>query len=306
MTTVHLKWIAIGVGALLLIWAISALLPSGTDRATAELELPAIPRDSVDHVSIVSSAETVLLVRSDAERWTVNGFPASSATVNELFGALTGHHEPELVAQSPTSFARLGVDSTSARRLTIASNGRALLELLVSERGPDVAAGGAYIRRPGDSAVYAWPGPLAAAARRSAEDWRDRVIAAVSPDSVRRIDVELGAGRYSVRRRDSGWAFAGGRPADSSAVSRLLGRIQSLNATGFPSAAQLDSAFRGRRERRVTLFGGPSGDSTLLALEFDSTADGFWVRRAAGELVYRLGTWEVDQLTPRDTTLRAR
>lgn len=300
MNPAHLKLIALGVGALVLIWAASALLPSGTDRAETDFLLPPVVADSVDTVSVTAPAETLVVARAAAGGWTVNGFPASSTAVEQLFSALQDAVHPALVARSATSFARLGVDTASARRLTVSGHGRTQLALLVSERGPD--GGGAYVRLATDSAVYAWPLALASAARRRLDDWRDRVIATVVPDSVRRVTVERGARRYTVERRDSGWTFTGGAVADSAAVARLLDRFRTLNAGGFPTAAQLDSAFRGRPERRVALFG--PGDTALLTLDFDSTAGGFWARRAVGGTVYRIYSWEADQLTPADSTLR--
>lgn len=300
MNQAHLKLIALGVAALLLIWGASALLPSGTDRPTADFRLPAVAADSVDTITVTSPAETVVVARVPSGGWTVNGFAASSTAVADLVEALDDTVRPELVARSPASFARLGVDSGAARRLAVSRRGGTSVDLLISDRGPD--AGGAYVRRPGDSAVYAWSSPLASAVRRGVDEWRDRVIAAVVPDSVRRVVVERGARRYTLERKDSAWTLAGGAAADSGAVARMLDRFRTLSAGGFPTAAELDSAFRGRRERRVALFG--AADTALVTLEFDSTAGAFWVRRAEGGTVYRLPSWDTDQLTPPDSTLR--
>ena len=302
MTAAHLKVIALGVLVLALVWGGTALLPSGTDRRAADFRLPALVRDSVDAIVVAAPGETVTVARAAAGGWTVNGFAASGTAVEELFAAIRDTVQPELVARSATSFARLGVDSGAARRLTVTGGGRTVLDLLVSERGTD--AGGAYVRERADSSVYAWPGNLASVVRRRVDDWRNRVIGAVTPDSIRRVEVERGARRYSLVRRDSVWAFSTGASADSAAVARLLDRFRTLSAGGFPNAAQLDSAFRGRRERRVALFG--PADTALLTLDFDSTAGGFWVRRSGGGTVYRVGTWEADQLTPADSTLKRR
>ena len=301
MSTAHLKFIALGVLGLALVWAGRALLPSGTDRPTADFRLPAVARDSVDTIAVAAPLETVTVARAQGV-WTVNGFAASSTAVEELFAALRDTVQPELVARSATSFTRLGVDTGAARRLTVRAQGRDVLDLLVSERG--TGAGGAYVRLPTDSAVYAWTGNLAPVVRRRPDDWRNRVVGAVTPDSIRRVDVARGARTYSLRRVDGPWSFAGGAPVDSAAVARLVNGFRTVNAGSFPTRAQLDSAFRGRPERRVTLFGAPPADTALLTLEFDSTAGGFWVRRAGDTTVYRLGIWETDLLTPADSTLK--
>jgi hypothetical protein len=41
-----------------------------------------------------------------------------------------------------------------------------------------------------------------------------------------------------------------------------------------------------------------------VALTFDSTASGYWVRKPEGGTVYRLDFWQVDQLTPAEDALK--
>jgi hypothetical protein len=305
VSTDRLKVIGIAVAVLLVLWGATELLPSGTDRLRADFRLPAAAAEDVDTAVVMAPGETVVVARvAGGGRWTVNGFAASSTAVAELFQALRDTVGPELVARSAGSFARLGVDTASARRLRVAGGAGTLAELFVSERGPDF--GSAYVRAPGDSAVYAWRGELASVVRRRVDDWRDKVIAAVTPDSVGQVEIERGTRRYVLQRQGAAWTLAGGRPADSAAVARLLGEYRTLAAIGFPTAAQMDSAFRGggRRERRATLRS--AGGAALLVLEFDSTSTGFWVRRPPDGTVFRLDAWRADQLTPADSTLRRR
>ena len=76
-----------------------------------------------------------------------------------------------------------------------------------------------------------------------------------------------------------------------------------IDAAGFASAAQADSARFDRPERRVTLL--RADGAPLLRLAFDSTAEGFWVRADSGKTIYRMDAWAVDRLAPADSTLRA-
>jgi hypothetical protein len=301
----HLKVLAIVVAGLLVLWGFTALLPSGTDRPTADFRLPRVPAESVVTITITAPAETVTLSRGTDSAWTVNGFAANRDGVQQLIAALGATAPPELVARSSSSFTRLGLDSAS-RRLRVRGKGTTLLDLVVSSRTSDLGA--AYVRLPGDSAVYTWPGRLSEFARRHVDDWRDRTIGgvAVVTDSVERIEVSRGTRRYTLRRQDAGaghWLL-GGAPADSGSVARLLSSLKTVYASGFATAAQLDSAFHSRIERRVAVFG--PGAAPLLSLDFDSTRDAFWVRRSSGGTVYKVTTWDAEQLTPADSTLRKR
>ena len=265
MTTAHLKFIALAVGALLLVWAATALLPSGTDRPTADFRLTPVTADSVDTITVTAPAETATIARRATGGWSVNGFEASSTAVAELFAALRDTVRPELVSRSTASFARLGLDSDTARRLMIRSRGRPLLDVLVSARGPEGNWDGAYVRRPSDSAVYSWPNRLGLLARRRADDWRDRVIAAVVPDSVRRVEVERGARRYSLQRRDGAWTFSGSGsgPADSGRVASLLDRFRTLNASSVWRCSGPRRA--SRLGRRLLMSANAAAKSPLLA-----------------------------------------
>ena len=84
-------------------------------------------------------------------------------------------------------------------------------------------------------------------------------------------------------------------------MAQLLARLRSVSASGFASPRQADSLRFDRPQRRVTARG-TTGE--LLALAFDSTAGGFWVRRPSGGTVYRLDLWQVDQLTPTADALK--
>jgi len=303
MTPQQLKVLAIVVGALLAFWGVMALLPSGTDRPTADFRLPTVVADSVVTITVSGRGDTVTLARGPDSTWTVNGFAAARSSVDEFLGTLRLPVRPELVARSAASFARLGVDSTSGLRLRVAGRHGMLLDVMVSMRGPEGSSDGAFVRLPGDSAVYAWTSRLGQLTRRRVDDWRDRKIATVVPDSVRRIDVARGPRRYTLRHQDQHWLL-GTAPADSAAAARLLDAFKTVNADGFPTRAQLDSAFRRQAQRHVALY--DAGAAPLLTLDFDSTSNGFWVRRSAGGTIYRLSTWVTDQLTPADSTLRPR
>ncbi|HYX81577.1 MAG TPA: DUF4340 domain-containing protein [Gemmatimonadales bacterium] len=302
MSGKHLKLLAGVVAALLAFWGITALLPSRTDRASADFRIPRVAVDSVTTITITTPVDTIALARAaNRGAWTVNGLAASRAKVEDLIGTFGEPVRPELVAHSRTSFARLGVDSTASRRLRVFDRQRVLVDLIVSAKG--VGFEGTFVRLPGDSAVYSWSGRLGELVRRTFDDWRDNVIAQVTTDSVRRIDVTRGARRYSLTRNGGRW-FLAGTPADSGATVRLVDAFKTVTASGFPTRAQLDSAFRpkDRIERHVALYG--NAGAPLLALDFDSTSGAFWVRRAGNETIYRLNSWEADQLTPADSTLR--
>jgi Domain of unknown function (DUF4340) len=311
MSTHNLKLIAAGLALLLLLWGASALLSRGSDSVRGSLDLHAPAMADVDAITIVKGADTIALARQSASptppnAWTVNGHPAALASITDLFQALRDTTPPELVAQDSSSFRRLQVDSAGGRWLRLRRSGKIVLELVVGGRGTDFES--AYLRRPGDAHVYLWHGRLGSTVDRTLDDWRDKRIAVLAPDSVAALEVVRGKERYALTRAGKAWKV-NGAPADSGAVARYLDRLKTITAAGFATPQQIDSTRTARPARRLAVRSARGG-GVLLSLVFDSTAGAFVVRRTAGTggegaTVYRMNTWDVDGLTPASRSLLA-
>lgn len=301
MTSKQLLRIAMALVALLALWGLVQLFGHKTDTTTARFDLPRLNAADVDTVKIFRPADTLVVVRGENDSWTVNGFRAASQSVSDLFSALKDSSLAELVAESPSSHAQLGVDSTKGKRLQMIKASQVLLNLVLGDHGPGFE--GVYVRRPGEPTVYLIRANLSNPVERQLDDWRDKEVVAVNPDSVREIRVQRRKGGYTLRRGDGGWRFAAGSQADSAAVRRMLEQYRHLQAGGFPTRAQEDSIHFTRPTRRLTLMG---GSTPLTDLVFDSTASWWWVRKAEGGTVYRLESWRLDQLFPADSTMRAK
>jgi hypothetical protein len=302
MSAQQLKLVALGLAVLLLLWGGSELFSRGSDTVTGSLAFPPLAPADVDSIALLHGSDSVVLVKQSATAWTVNGHRAVAADVTALLQALKDTVRPEVVAQEVSSFARLQVDSAGGRRLWVFRGGKPVVQVIVGGRGSDYQS--AYLRRPGDARVYLWRGALVGMAERRADDWRDKRIAALVPDSISALDVERRKDRYVVRRSGKTWTI-NGRAADSAAVHRYLDRLKSITAAGFATPKEVDSTKALRPKRRLGVRG--SG-GLLLSLAFDSTATGFVVRHLGGvggegTTVYRMNTWDVDGITPASRSL---
>jgi hypothetical protein len=296
----HLRVIAIGVLVLLVLWGASERWSRRPDTIPPALRLPPVGAGAVDTILIAHGPDSVLLAKQPSGTWTVNRHPANQSGVDDLFQALGDSVRPELVAESPSSFARMGVDSASGRMVRLSGGGKPLIHMFVGDRGP--GSDGSYVRLAGDSHVYLWAGRLPTVAQRAPDDWRDHQIGAVAPESIAVVEIQRGTKRTTLRKQGATWVLASGARADSSAVARLLDHFRKVTAAGFASERQADSLTFGRPERRVAVRGAAH---TLLALVFDSTAGAFWARTPEGGAVYRLDFWQVDQLTPAEDALKS-
>jgi hypothetical protein len=294
-----LKRLAGALGVLVVLWLGLSFFRQARRDTSGSFELPKVDRNAVDAVVFARPTDTVTLAKAGAG-WTVNGLPAGSTLVAQVFDAMVDTTaRSELVAESASSHQRLGIDSAKARRISFRQGGKEVAALLVGSRGGSFES--AYLRAPGENAVYQVKGRLIEYVDRTVDDWRDKRIVALEPDGVAGVEVQLGKKSYSLARAEKTWTV-NGAAADSSAVASLLNQFKTLDAAGFATPAQADSANFAAPDRVIRLKG--PADRTLALLRIDSTASGYWVRRDDNPTVFRIDSWIVNQLTPTDSTLR--
>jgi hypothetical protein len=301
MSTEQLKRLAISLGILLLLWAsLSFLRRSGGDRVDG-FRPTRFDRTAVTAIVIAKPPASVTLARNGTE-WTVNGMPAAPEQVDQLLADLVDSTATgEVVAENRSSHARLGIDSASAKRVTVRAGDAVLLTYLVGNRGSSYES--VYLRREHEDRVYQVKSRLAEAAERPVDDWRDKRILTLASDRISGVDVTRGRSSYSVDRAASGWTL-GTVAADSGAVSRWITQLASLSASGFPTPAQADSADFSKPDRSLRIRGRTG--QVLGSLAFDSISGGFLVRRDGQATIFRIETYTADQIFPVDSTLRSK
>lgn len=298
MSANALRVMALTLMVLICVWLGARLLSHGSDVVRGRLTLPPVSKEQTDSVIIRHRADTVRLARAGTT-WTVNGFRAGAEPVGQLFLAFHDTATPDLAAVSRGSFERMGVDSSNGYWLEVWSGGHSILHLIIGAQGQEPSSG--YLRRAGSDSILMWRGNLIDLTRRPVDQWRDKRIAAVAPESV--FAIQVTARRpYALRRSGTTWRFAGGGAVDSGRVAGMLALYQNFGASGFGTPAQLDSGKKAAARRNVRLIG--AGGAKLLDVAFDSSATGVWARLAGDDNVYRVDAWRLNSFAPPDTALR--
>jgi hypothetical protein len=301
MNPKQLKRVAVVLVIVLFFWGLAEILGGRPNDTELEFVLPSLQETDVDMITFASDSDITVLSR-DGDTWTVNGFEASRDAMDELFTALGDSTESELIATSHLVHERMGVDSATGVHVTFANAGNSIASVIFGKSGRTYDS--RYVRRDGGDFVFHYKSGLVSMVNRTPNDWRDRRILDVSPDSVQRVAARRGSDQYTLLREGSNWRFTSGEAVDSAAIHRMLVQYQTLDATNYPTAAQLDSVDLESPDREVTLLGA-QGD-TLASLVFDSTNVAYWVQRRSGGYVYRILSWRVDQMIPADSTLKGR
>jgi hypothetical protein len=302
MTPRNLRLLAVALGVLLLLWGAVAVASRGGRNEEQRLRLPRMTPADVDSVTIAGARDTVVLARAGTA-WRVNGYSTDPQAIEELVAALGDTAAAgDLVAESASSYARLGMDSASARHVRIVAHGKTVLDIVTGK--PGVVYGTGYLRPVASPAVYLVQSSLPRIAERGVDGWRDKRIAAVPGDSVAKIEIQRGGRRYTLSRKGAGWALAPGGATDSMEVANFLRALADVRAAGFATPGQADSVKFSPPTRRLRVLG--RDRAPRVSLVFDSTAAGIWARADSGGTVWRMESWGVDQLTPADSTLAAR
>jgi hypothetical protein len=277
---------------------VARLLSHKSDVIRGRLTLPPVKAEQTDSIVIRHGADTLRLVRAGTA-WTVNGYRAGKEPVGQLFLAFIDTAVPDLAAVSPGSFRRMGVDSSSGYWLRVWSGGQPTVKLVIGALAAQASSG--YVRREGSDSILLWRGNLVDLARRQVNEWRDRQIGAVVPESVFAVNVTARRS-YGLRRTGTNWRFAAGGVADSGKVAGLLALYRGFTASGFGTAAQADSGKKPAARRTLALVG--AGGAKLLELTFDSSSTGIWARRTGEDNVYRVDAWRLNSFVPPDSALR--
>ncbi|MGN6391667.1 MAG: DUF4340 domain-containing protein [Gemmatimonadales bacterium] len=289
--------------ALVLLWGAAALTrrASGATGSHDSLKLPAVARNAVDSVTLVRASDTTVLAKVDSSHWTANGHPASMSAVGELLDALADStSSSDVVAEQRSSQASLGVDGDSGTHAVVRAKGKTVIDVIAGKRAADFSGG--YLRLPGQDRTWEVQGRLVEALIRPADSWRDHRIATVPDDSVAAVEVTRGNRRYTLRREAAGWTVSPGGAVDSGAVTQLLEAYRTIEAEGFATPAQADSAKFSPPDRRARVL--RKDGTPIVALAFDSTATGDWVKADTGRTIYRMDVYSVERLTPADTALK--
>jgi uncharacterized protein DUF4340 len=299
MSSKQLVRFATALAILVIAWGALALVRRPAEDRPGTLALARVDTATVDSIVLVRGHETTTVERAASKHWLAGGFAADSSTVHSfLIGLVDTARATELVAEQRSSHARLGVDTDNGARVTVFAHGKPQLSLVAGKRTPDYD--GVYVRSATGDATYALHGALAEPLARAIDDWRDKRVVAVVPESVATVDVERAGRPYTLRRSGAKWELASGKPADSSAVSTLLGDFRDVRATGFATRAQADSIDFSKPQRRTRLLSKSS--SVLADLVFDSTTAGTWVRADSGGAVFKLDSWLWGRLAPAEST----
>lgn len=290
-----LKILAGVLAFFILAWLAARLLSNG-DGEVAPIDLSSVAELELDSVVVTAPGGAVRLRHGDG--WTVNGHEAMADAGESLDAALEGAEFGQLVSRNPDNHVRLGVTADSGRVLTFYAAGEPQLSLILGNQAEMFDR--AYARRMDDNEVFTVRGTLVNLAKRSVDDWRNRVIISTVRGDVQRIEYAYGDTTFSLVREGEGWRVEPpGRSVAEGSVSPVLNNLAELRALGFAADSVADTLSWEAPTARLRVEG--PGGGVIGELSFIEREEnvGYFVRRADRPVVYTLSSFLGDQILKR-------
>jgi len=236
--------VAVGLAALLM------ARPGGdSTKLNGEGALVSLDPTQVVQVDIQRPDGTVSLKRQ-ADGWHLAApyqALADQNLVNAIVGALSSLHSDGVISRNPDKAALFQVDAASGIRVALFYEGDTAprTNLVVGKLAPgfnhtyvsvadgDAPDAGTRI----DRAVYRVAGPIRYTLQRKANDWRDRHILHVPPDTITQLTLSRPQGELTLTLNRDAWQLSGDdvpeQAVPKGVIDHLLTRLAGLQASAF-------------------------------------------------------------------------
>ncbi len=202
-------------------------------RAVSEPLFPDTRAGNLASLTIRDNEDEEIQLAKQSGEWVLpasGGYPAEEEKVDELVEKIAALQAKTVVTQSGSSHARLKVaDDDYERRIDMSLSDGTEHRLYV---GSTVSSRASHVRDGEHDEVYLAEDLSSWQASTSVTSWVDAVYFKVEEDSVARMVVRNGQGRFEFSRTEEGnWSMENvprGREFDADKATRLLRRITSL------------------------------------------------------------------------------
>jgi hypothetical protein len=290
-TLIRLLAVAGGlVGTWLLITFLSGR-PEPVPEAESEWSalLGGLTSGTVTSIVIEDSLGTRVLQAEDGgSRWTVDGFETDPAVVTRFWSAMGDAYVSDMVASNPENHERMGVAEGSTVTATF-ETASGPTTILVGAAG--AAPGTAFVRRPGEDAVYLLQGGLRTHFVREQSEWREKRMLNLDTAAVHTVHIERPGESYTVIRADTSWTVDGA-PARTFNVTSIMEELATLRGTDFLVPG--DSLYELPLAITVTALGA-SGDTMTVVNLGEGERDRRGTVRG-DSIVYRVPQFRIDRI----------
>lgn len=252
----------------------------------------AVDSANVTAISIVSDGSMISLGKRGTE-WVIEGSPeyrADPGAVAGLLKEISGLSVRSIVSSKPEKHALFQVD-TSGTMITLRHSSGDPLSFFLGKTAPGFSE--VYARREGSDDVVLIAAAASYAARRPAEEWRDKAMVRIPTDQIREITFQYGDTTFTLAWQDSAWSIDGS-PVQERAVNSIVTTLSEFRADDFVDAPPSSI----RRPEAIISFAG-----VALRLYHSRGEDHYLAQSSSSSQWYRVAGWKARQVLKRKADL---
>ncbi len=243
---------------------------------------------AVDGMTIVNGDETIKLTKS-GDSWIAGDeqYPGDSEKIDGLVKKITGITALEKVSSSGF-FRPYQLEEQEAVQVSILEKGSSVRTVLIGKASPTGRQ--SYLRFPDSDEVLLVSGNLRRDFELSLDDLRNKLIFAVDPASISRVELSGPDGDpEGIIRSEEGWTTDDGEMLDQEKVSTFVRNFERFTAVSYPEAS-LDT---GELLKHIRLETDKGEISVEIILENEQ---GYLARSSASPYIFQIPKYRGQQI----------
>jgi hypothetical protein len=274
---------------------------------SAPVETLSIDPDRVTQMRISQPGTDAVAIERVAGAWRLTSpleYRAAEPMVRGVLRTLESLKLEDVVSTNPEKRGTFQVDSTGTR-VQILEGDTQVLDLVIGKANPGYSH--TYVRQEGRDEVYRAVGMLTYSFNKPVDDWRDKTILDLAPESISRVTLEYPKekSRVVVARADTAWSVSAGDgapgPADSTAVDQFLRGTGKLTTATFATPEEIESLDLTAPDMRLQVES-DLGTETVLFVEGDEGK--MYAQREGNETIFQLYKSSLTNLMKKADDLR--
>ncbi len=224
------------------IWLVQSRMESKSIAPKTVPHFLQINLSEINHIDVRTTADTLTFRLTDS-KWILDGTPprvTDSNAVETMISAVANLKVGNVISENPERQREFLVDTTAGNFVQFYNGDKLLGSLFIGKMSPDFAH--TYIRKPGSKQVYLAEGMLTYIFNRKHNQWLNRTIFTLNPDSVKSVEFIYADNTFHISKSASQW-YVAKKPyrdslqADSLKVENFLVQFCRLKASDFAGSA---------------------------------------------------------------------
>lgn len=304
MKSSTLKIISLVFLGLLAFWVFTTYFkkPPPAQNLAAQFKLSEIKDQTAAFV--LKKDEESLTLKRESGTWKVGEYEADKEKIENLFKALSNLKISGPVSRNQQNHSQFEVDEEKGLQVSFQDkDDQEIVSLIIGKPGPGYTSN--YLRKPAQDEVYLADANLNTLLPLQAEDWRQKTIAKIDRQSVKKITFAYPQEEFSLELQEDGSWLAKNKQekkVEDEVINNFFDALNPLTATGFVEDEEEMKEFNQSQDfKTIRLLG--DNDSVITELTFLEKENLSWAKIQDKEVIYQIPSSRLTALLKTSTDL---